>query len=134
MDGMASEAHLQLIQGVINRLSSQSTTVKGWCVTVTAALLGFGATSATPIIALVAAYVIAAFALIDAKFLSLERGFRRLYRQAVDGNLAEWSLETERPRATDILRALFGLHNMLLYGSSLVVTAAVGIYLTVNRT
>src|SRR5687768_13405557 len=48
------EAHLQMIQSVISRLSAQSITVKGWSVTVTAALLGFGASSTTASVALVA--------------------------------------------------------------------------------
>ncbi|MFG3639057.1 hypothetical protein ACGF3C_02135 [Micromonospora sp. NPDC047762] len=94
---MPTEVHLQMIQAVVARLSSQSTTVKGWCVTVASALLGFGANSTRPAVAVLAVYVVAAFAALDAYYLSLERAYRTLYQRAVDGTTAPWQLDIDRP-------------------------------------
>src|SRR5919112_427942 len=103
---MPTEAHLQMIQNVVTRLASQSTTVKGWCVTITGALLGFGATSATPIVAAIANYVICAFAVLDAYYLALERAYRTLYHRAASGQADTWTLDIIRPAGGQIGAAL----------------------------
>jgi hypothetical protein len=123
------ETHLQMIQAVITRLASQSTTIKGWCVTVTAALLGVGAGSTTPLVAIIAAYVVSTFAVLDAYYLSLERGYRDLYRRTVAGQVDEWSLEIDRPGWDEVGRALKAPAVALLYGASLLTAAAVAAYL-----
>jgi hypothetical protein len=129
---MPTEAHLQMIQHVVTRLASQSTTVKGWCVTVTGALLGFGATSATPIVAAIAIYVICAFAALDAYYLSLERAYRTLYHRAASGETDDWTLDITRPAAKQIGTALRSPAIALLYGASLLVAATIVIYLLVK--
>jgi hypothetical protein len=55
-------------------------------VTVTAALLGCGATAAAPIIIGIAVYVIVAFAILDAYYLVLEDKFRELYSRSAAEN------------------------------------------------
>jgi hypothetical protein len=128
-DGVATETHLQMIQAVISRLAGQSTTIKGWCVTVTGALLGFGASSATPIIAIIAIYVICAFAALDAYFLTLERGYRILYQQACDDQTSPWLLAISRPTTKQVATALISPAIVILYGTSLLVAISIGIYL-----
>lgn len=128
MSGVPLEAHLQMIHSTITRLAGQSTTVKGWSVTLTAALLGFGAAS-TPIVALLAVYVVLAFAVLDAYYLSRERAFRRLYRRAVAGEVQHWELAAEPPRFRQVAVALRSPAILLLYGTSLVTTAGVATYL-----
>jgi hypothetical protein len=70
---VGKEVYLTLLHGVINRQAAQSTTINGWAVTVTAALLGFGASTAQPSVALIVVYVIVAFAFLDAYFLASKR-------------------------------------------------------------
>ncbi len=118
-----------MTQAVITRLAAQSTTIKGWCVTVTAALLGVSAGSTTPLVAIIAAYVVGTFAVLDAYYLALERGYRNLYRQVVAGQAAEWSLDVDRPSWGDVGRALKAPAVALLYGASLLTAAAVAAYL-----
>src|SRR4051794_34188611 len=118
-----------MIQAVITRLASQSTTIKGWCVTVTAALLGVSAGSTTPLVAVIAAYVVATFAVLDAYYLSLERGYRDLYRRPVAGRVEEWSLDIDRPGWGEVGEALKTPAVALLYGASLLTAAAVAAYL-----
>jgi hypothetical protein len=103
---MTREVHLQMIQSVVSRLAAQSTTIKGWCVTVTAALLGYGATATTPIIVGIAVYVIVAFATLDSYYLVLERSYRDLYRHAAGEEQADWNLSINRPASGQVLRAM----------------------------
>jgi hypothetical protein len=126
---MPTEAHLQMIQAVISRLAAQSTTVKGWSITLTGALLGYGATATTPILALIAAYVVLAFAALDGYYLSVERAYRGLYTDAVAGSAAQWSLTVDRPTRAGYVSATLSPANVILYGTSLLVVAAVGLYL-----
>jgi hypothetical protein len=129
---MPLETHLQMIHAVIARLASQSNTVKGWCVTVTAALLGFSATSATPLVALIALYVVLAFALLDGYYLALERSYRQLYQAVVDNIAKPWTLHTGKPTPATIAAAIRTPAIPALYGSSLLTTATVAVYLASN--
>jgi hypothetical protein len=71
--------HLQLVQGVVTRLATNSFLVKGWSLTVASALFGFGATrSEKPLVAL-GLLVAVVFMILDAYYLFLERAFRNLY-------------------------------------------------------
>jgi hypothetical protein len=129
---MASEAHLQMIQSVVSRLAAQSTTIKGWCVTLTAALLGYGATAATPIIVGLALYVVVAFATLDSYYLVLERKYRELYTRSAGDDSAGWSLTVSRPSPGQILTAMRSPVVMILYGMSILVAIGVGLYLVLK--
>jgi hypothetical protein len=72
-------AHLNMIQGVVSRLASNSFYVKGWAITISAGLLGFALSAHKTLVAGVAAVPIVAFWLIDAYYLRAERLFRALY-------------------------------------------------------
>lgn len=126
---MASDVHLQIIQGVVSRLSQQSVAVKGWCVTLTAALLGFGTTKASVVIVSISVYVIVAFAALDAYYLSLERAFRAHYRKVVAGESADWSMDIMKPRIGDILLAVGSPAISVLYGASILACGTVLGYL-----
>ncbi|SCL49069.1 hypothetical protein GA0070606_1410 [Micromonospora citrea] len=125
---MAEDAYLQMIQSVITRLATQSTAVKTWCVTVTAALLGFGAKAETAIVVFIAFYVIVAFAVLDAYYLCLERAYRTLYRDAVSQATASWTLTINGPGLADVLRGLRSPSIALVYGSSILAILGVGTY------
>lgn len=131
---MAIEAHLQMIQSVISRLAGQSTTVKGWSITMTGALLGYGASTGTPLLAFIAGYVVVAFAALDGYYLALERAYRALYTEAMGGTAADWSLTVPRPSRALFLKATMSPANVILYGASLSVVAVVGgVFLAVVR-
>jgi hypothetical protein len=71
--------HLELIQSVISRLASNSFALKGWSVTVTAALLALAAKESNLGFGVVAFYPAVAFWGLDAYYLRQERRFRALY-------------------------------------------------------
>ena len=72
--------HLEFIQGVINRMGSNSFQMKGWMLAIVSALLGFYADSGNPRFAAVAILPIVTFWLLDTYYLWQERKFRGLYK------------------------------------------------------
>lgn len=75
--------HLELIQDVITRLSNSGFVIKGWCLTVSAALLGFSLENANPWLALLSVATTSMFWGLDTYFLRSERLFRALYGKVV---------------------------------------------------
>jgi len=71
--------HLELIQGVINRLAGNSFHLKGWAVTLVSALTALGAQDSKASYMLLALIPVIAFWPLDAYFLREERRFRELY-------------------------------------------------------
>lgn len=81
---MASEnklKHLEFIQSVINRMSANSFLLKGWGVTLVAALFALAANDPNTRYVVVAYLPVLVFWLIDGYFLSQERSFRALYNE-----------------------------------------------------
>lgn len=74
--------HLEFIQNTIHRMNSNSFMVKGWCITIVAALFALslkdnGGTY-LPLISLI---VVIPFWYLDGFFLATEKNFRKLYNQ-----------------------------------------------------
>jgi uncharacterized membrane protein YozB (DUF420 family) len=75
----AKLAHLDMIQAIVNRLSSNAFVFKGWAATVIAGISAFAAKDTSRRIMLVALLATILFWLSDAYYLSLERRYRDLY-------------------------------------------------------
>jgi len=73
------QAHLEMIQGVVNRLSSNSFLLKGWSVVLVSALFALGAANAKAQFVYLAYFPAIAFWVLDGYFLWQERIFRALY-------------------------------------------------------
>ena len=71
--------HLEFIQQVVNRMSGNSFLIKGWGVTLVAALFALAAKDSKRQFIVVAYLPVIVFWLIDGYFLSQERLFRSLY-------------------------------------------------------
>ena len=71
--------HLEFIQGVVNRLSTNSFLLKGWSVVIASALLGFGANNGRPAFVALAIIPVIVFWGLDGYFLALERHYRDHY-------------------------------------------------------
>ena len=78
-NSLATQKHLEINQGVITRMAENSRSCKVWCVTLVAAVLVLVARTGQPQHALLALGPTALFFVLDAYYLSLERGFRRSY-------------------------------------------------------
>ncbi len=72
-------AHLDMIQGVINRLSHNSFLLKGWSVVLVSAMFALSANDSNPTFIFLAYFPAFAFWALDGYFLKLERSFRALF-------------------------------------------------------
>jgi len=71
--------HLEMIQGVINRLAGNSFAIKGWSITLASALIAIAVDKSDGRFALAALLPVMAFWILDGYFLWQERLFRKLY-------------------------------------------------------
>ncbi len=89
-------AHLQMIQGVINRMGSNSFAAKGWSITLTAAIFALASAKDADKTLLWIPYVpVIVFWLLDAFFLRQEHFYRRLYERvrAKDETQIDFSMD-----------------------------------------
>jgi hypothetical protein len=78
--------YLEMLQAVISRIASQGATLKNYCLMLATAICGFAITLQKPSVALLSLVPVTIFALLDAQYLRLERGFRAAFDQTRLGN------------------------------------------------
>ncbi|RLW70267.1 MAG: hypothetical protein B6D68_01090 [spirochete symbiont of Stewartia floridana] len=76
--------HLELIQGVINRMAGNSFLLKGWSVTLVSALLVLAAKDSNQFFIYLACFPCVAFWGLDGYFLWQERMYRKLYKNVTE--------------------------------------------------
>ena len=72
--------HLEMIQGIINRMASNSFLLKGWSVTLISALFALAAKDSSQFFLYLAYFPCVAFWSLDGYFLWQERMYRKLYQ------------------------------------------------------
>lgn len=77
------QTHVGIIQNVIDRMASNSSACKAWCVTVVSAVLVVVAKEDKPNVAFVALIPTFMFFVLDNYYLAMERGFRKTYGEFV---------------------------------------------------
>lgn len=77
------QAHLQIMQSVINRMATNSSSCKAWCITLVSAVLVIVAEKGKPNFAYIALLPTFLFFALDAYYLALERSFRTSYNDFV---------------------------------------------------
>ena len=88
--------HLELIQGVVNRLSTNSFLLKGWSVVLVSAFFALSAGGSNPAFVFLAYIPASVFWGLDGYFLWEERKFRKLYdhvRQLEEAKI-DFSMDT----------------------------------------
>lgn len=71
--------HLEFLQGAINRMAGNLFLLKGWTITLIAALFALAAKDTNKVFAVLAYFPLLMFWALDGYFLSQERCFRSLY-------------------------------------------------------
>ena len=71
--------HLEFIQATITRMNQNSFTIKGWMVTLVAALLALYASSSNKLYVAISIVSVIIFWFLDTCYLQIERKFRGLY-------------------------------------------------------
>jgi hypothetical protein len=82
-DNPAVTTHINLLQGIINRLAGNSSSCKTWCLALVSALLGLAGATHNPAIVTFALVPVVIFAFVDTMYLARERAFRDLYARIV---------------------------------------------------
>jgi hypothetical protein len=75
------KTHLEMLQGIINRLSHNSFLLKGWSVVLISAFFALGANNTKVFFIYLAYFPAIAFWVLDGYFLHQERLFRALYNR-----------------------------------------------------
>lgn len=90
--------HLQFIQGVITRMNTNSTRMKGWMVAIVSALLALYANSSNPSYLWVAIAPVVLFWIFDTYYLRLERQYRMLYNKAIknDSSITLYDMDASK--------------------------------------
>ena len=93
--------HLEMIQGVINRLSTNSFLLKGWSVVLVSALFALSAGDTNPAFIFLAYIPALVFWGLDGYFLWEERKFRKLYDRVrtLDEPAIDFSMDTTPVKA-----------------------------------
>jgi len=125
------QTHLGIIQGVIERMASNSTSSKAWCITIVSAVLVIVADKGKPDFAFIALIPILLFLALDAYYLAMEKGFRNSYNQFVrklhQSELMPEDLYSIKPVGEPSLLQIEALKSFSVWGFYLVLGLLVGI-------
>lgn len=123
-------AHLQMIQGVINRMGANSFAAKGWTVTLTAAIFALAAAKDADKTLLWIPYIpVMVFWLLDAFFLRQEHLYRKLYDEvrATDETAIDFSMDARgfADQVDDLIGTAWSKTLRPFHGSILLIILAV---------
>ena len=115
------QKHLEFIQAAVNRMASNLFLLKGWTVTLIAALFALAAKDTKPIYFLIAYIPPFMFWVLDGYFLSQERKFRSLYDHVrnLEESAINFSMDTEPFKSVSRntwLGAMFSKTLLIYYG------------------
>lgn len=128
----SKHTHLQLIQGVINRLAQSSFLLKGWSVVLVAGLFAFAAKESRVIFTLLAYIPALAFWTLDGYCLWQERLYRALYDEVrtLPADKIDFSMNTNAFQdSVNYPDAFFSRTIIWFHGSLVLTIAAVMLFL-----
>lgn len=101
--------HLEFVQTAINRMAGNLFLLKGWSITLIAALFALAAKDANQLYILIAYFPLFIFWSLDGYFLSQERKFRALYNHVrkLDESQIDFSMDT-RNFSSDVRNSWLG--------------------------
>src|SRR5437773_11124579 len=113
----AQQSHLEMIQGVVNRLSQNSFLLKGWSVVLVSSLFALAAFNSNPFFVYLTYLPVVAFWGLDAYFLRQERLFRKLYDHVrrLKANEIDFSMNT------DVVKSEVGRMLAVMFSDTLLV-------------
>jgi hypothetical protein len=128
--------HLEFIQLTITRMGVNSFLLKGWTITLIAALFAFASKDAKNFdLALIAEISTLTFWLLDSYFLKQERLYRNLYDQVIKKNPSEidFSMNTTKLEASNTKWvSCFVSKTLTIFYFSLLILVSLSIFLIKN--
>ena len=114
------QAHLGILQSVIQRMAGNSTSCKTWCITVVSAVLVIVADKGKPDFAFIALIPAFLFLALDAYYLALEKAFRESYVEFVkkihSGVASAEDLYTIAPKGNHSKHQIAALKSFSVWG------------------
>ena len=114
------QTHLGILQSVIQRMATNSTSCKTWCITVVSAILVIVADKGNPKLAFLALVPTFLFLTLDAYYLALEKGFRASYADFVkklhSGIAKAGDLYAITPKGSYITHQIAALRSFSVWG------------------
>jgi hypothetical protein len=123
-NGENKRKHLEMIQGVVNRMASNQFLFKGWSITLIAAIATFSADGNNPAMMAIPVVATLLFWFVDAYYLMLERAFRNLYNEVIakDEDEIDYKMNISEKgiKFTNWFQTLWRPILMLFYGVTLI--------------
>lgn len=119
----SKEVHLQMIQGVVDRMARNSFLLKGWAVVLVSAMFALAARDANVAFVYLAYFPCIVFWGLDGYYLWQERLFRALYDhvRGREENDIDYSMDVKQGDTTDVTwlgavisKTLFAFHGVVL--------------------
>ena len=119
-DSQSVQSHLGIMQGVIERMATNSASCKSWCITLVSAILVVVADKGKPEYALIAMIPVILFMALDTYYLAMERSFRATYNIFVkklhEGSLAASDLYSVRLQGSMSKHQIDSLKSFSIWG------------------
>ena len=124
------QVHLQMIQGVVTRMGTNSFFLKGWGVILVAALLALAANTDDSLVFVLTYLPILAFWGLDGYYLWKERQYRDLYNHVRNKDQLDLHYDLDvkisaEARQQQLLRAVFSWTPSIFYGTMFVVVTVI---------
>lgn len=114
------QTHLGILQSVIQRMATNSSSSKAWCITIVSAILVIVADKNKPEFAWIAILPTFLFMCLDAYYLALEKGFRTSYNDFVkkihEGIIKPEDLYSVLPQGDQSKHQLESLQSFSVWG------------------
>ena len=114
------QAHLGILQNVVQRMATNSTSTKAWCITVVSAILVLVADREFPNLAWLAILPTVLFGALDTYYLALEKGFRQSYNDFVkklhEGRISAEDLYSIEPAGKTFGHQMAALKSFSIWG------------------
>lgn len=119
--------HLEFIQGAINRMAGNLFLLKGWTITLIAALVALATKDSNDLYFLIAYIPAVMFWALDGYFLAQERRFRSLYDDVrqLDENQIDFSMSTEPYKDKHTWLGSIFSRTLIIYYGVLIVTMTI---------
>lgn len=120
--------HLEFIQGVISRMARNSFLIKGWAITLVAALFALASQDASSYYVVIALFPAILFWGLDTYYLRQERLFRRLYDHVRKRRMTEEEVFTmDTSRVEDVGSFLSVAFSRTIWPFYVVLIATIGV-------
>lgn len=123
------QTHLGIMQSVIQRMATNSTSSKTWCITLVSAILVVVSDKSKADYALLAFLPVTLFLALDAYYLAMEKAFRESYDDFIQkvhtNTLTSADLFYVKPKGTIMEHQIKALCSFSVWGFYLVLTLAI---------